>query len=38
MQYKPIKNCHVENADLGKDFNLGVTSSLFQAFTLWKII
>jgi hypothetical protein len=27
MQYKQIENCHVENAVLGKDFNLGVTIS-----------
>ncbi len=33
MQYKPIKNCHVENVILGKDFNLGTTSSLFHVFT-----
>jgi hypothetical protein len=32
MQYKPIKIFHVENAILGKDFNLGVTSSFFHAF------
>jgi hypothetical protein len=34
MQYKPIKNYHVENVVLRKDFNLGVIGSLFQAFTL----
>jgi hypothetical protein len=22
MQYKPIENCHIENAILGKNFNL----------------
>jgi len=31
MQYKPIENCHVENPILGKDFNLGATSSFFHA-------
>jgi hypothetical protein len=30
---KPIENCHVENVVLGKDFNLGTTSSLFHVFT-----
>ncbi len=34
MQYKPIENYHVENAILGKDFNLGMTGSFFHAFTL----
>jgi hypothetical protein len=34
MQYKPIKNYNVENAVLGKDFNLGTTVSFFHAFTL----
>jgi hypothetical protein len=33
MHYKPIENCHEENAILGKDFNLGVTNSFFHAFT-----
>jgi hypothetical protein len=33
MQYKPIENYHMENAVLGKDFNLGVTNFLFHAFT-----
>jgi hypothetical protein len=33
MQYKPIENCHMENTILGKDFNLGMSSSLFHAFT-----
>jgi hypothetical protein len=32
MQYKPIKNCHVENVILGKDFNLGAIDSFFHAF------
>jgi hypothetical protein len=30
---KPIKICHVGNAILRKDFNLGTTSSFFHAFT-----
>jgi hypothetical protein len=30
MQYKPIKNYHVENAILGKDLNLGTTNSFFM--------
>jgi hypothetical protein len=34
MQHKPTKNCHVENAILRKDFNLGATSSFFHAFHL----
>jgi hypothetical protein len=34
MQYKLIENCHMENAVLGKDFNLGATSSFFHAFIL----
>jgi hypothetical protein len=34
MQYKPIENYHVENAILGKNFNLGMISSFFDAFTL----
>jgi hypothetical protein len=37
MQYQPIENYHVENAILGKDFNLGVTSFLFHAFTLMQV-
>jgi hypothetical protein len=31
MQYKPIKNCHVENTIIGKDYNLGATGSFFHA-------
>jgi hypothetical protein len=34
MQYKPIENCHVKNAILGKDFNLSVTRFFFHVFTL----
>jgi hypothetical protein len=34
MKYKPIKNYHVENAILKKDFNLGTTHSFFHVFTL----
>jgi hypothetical protein len=34
MQYKFIENYHVENAILGKDFNLGPIGSFFHAFTL----
>jgi hypothetical protein len=34
MQYKPIESCHVENAILRKDFNLGATNSFFHVFTL----
>jgi hypothetical protein len=34
MQYKLIKNYHVENAILGKDSNLGAIGSFFHAFTL----
>jgi len=37
MEYKPIENYHVENAILGKDFNLGATSFLFHAFTLMQV-
>jgi len=38
MQYKPIKNCHVENAILAKDFNLGAIDFLFHVFThLWVV-
>jgi hypothetical protein len=33
MQYKPVENCHMENAVFKKDFNLGTTSSFFDAFT-----
>ncbi len=33
MKYKLIENYHMENAILGKDFNLGVISSFFHAFT-----
>jgi hypothetical protein len=33
MEYKPIENYHMENAIIGKDFNLGTTSSFFHAFT-----
>jgi len=33
-KYKSIENCHVKNAVLGKDFNLGTTNSFFHAFTL----
>ncbi len=32
MQYKPIKICHMENAILGKDFNLGAIGSFFSCF------
>jgi hypothetical protein len=34
MQYKPIKNYHMKNAILGKDFNLSVTRFFFHVFTL----
>jgi hypothetical protein len=34
MQYKLIENYHMENVVLGKDINLGTTSSFFHAFTL----
>ncbi len=37
MQYKPIENYHVENAVVGKDFNLGMTSFLFHAFIQYEI-
>jgi hypothetical protein len=30
MEYKPIENCLVENAVLGKEFNLGATGSFFM--------
>jgi len=33
IQYKPIKNCHVENAIRKKDFNLGASNSFFHVFT-----
>ncbi len=33
MQYIPIENYHVENAILGKDFNLGTIGSFFHVFT-----
>jgi hypothetical protein len=33
MQYKPIKNYHVENVVFRKDFILGVISSFFHYFT-----
>jgi len=33
MQYKPIENCHMANAVLGKDFNLGMIDFLFHLFT-----
>ncbi len=29
MHCKPIKNCHLENAVFGKDFNLGAIGSFF---------
>jgi hypothetical protein len=32
MHYKPTKNCHKENVILGKDLNLGMTNSSFNAF------
>jgi hypothetical protein len=32
MQYKLVEKCHMENAVLGKDLNLGVTSFFFHAF------
>jgi hypothetical protein len=32
-KYEPIKNCHMENALLGKDFNFGAIGLLFHAFT-----
>jgi hypothetical protein len=38
MQYKPIEDCHVENAILRKDFNLGTTSSIFHVFTLMSYV
>jgi hypothetical protein len=34
MQYKPIKNYHVENVVLRKDFSLGTIGSFFHVFTL----
>jgi hypothetical protein len=33
MQYKPIKNYHMENEVIGKDFNLSMNDFLFHAFT-----
>jgi hypothetical protein len=30
MDCKPIENCHLENAILGKDFNLGAIGSFFM--------
>ncbi len=33
MRYKPIENCHMEDAVLRKDFNLDTIGSLFHAFT-----
>jgi hypothetical protein len=33
MQCKPIENCHMENTILGKNFNLGTTTSLFHVFS-----
>ncbi len=33
MQYKPIKNCHMENVVLRKDFSIGTIGSFFHAFT-----
>jgi hypothetical protein len=32
MLYKPIENCHMENAILGEDFNFGAIGSFFRAF------
>jgi hypothetical protein len=32
MHYKPTRNCHEENAVLGKDLNLGVINFFFHAF------
>ncbi len=32
MKYKLIENYHVENAVLGKDFNLGAISFFFHTF------
>jgi len=34
MQYQPIKNYHMENVVLRKDFNLCAGGSFFHAFTL----
>ncbi len=36
MKYKLIKNYHLQNAVLRKDFNLVTTSSFFHAFTQTK--
>jgi hypothetical protein len=30
MDCKPIENCHLENAVLGKDFNLGAIGFFFH--------
>ncbi len=38
MQYKPIKNYNVENTILKKDFNLGMASFLFHAFTQYYFV
>jgi hypothetical protein len=34
MQYKPIKNYHVQNVILRKDYNLGAIGFFFHVFTL----
>jgi hypothetical protein len=36
MHYKPIENCQMENAILGKDFDLGTTNSFFHVFIPWE--
>ncbi len=36
MHYKLIVNCQMENAILGKDFNLGTTDSFFHDFIPWE--
>jgi hypothetical protein len=33
VKNKPIENCHMENAILGKDFNIGAIGLLFNVFT-----
>jgi len=33
MHHKPIEKYHVKNVVLGKDLNLGSTSSFFHDFT-----
>ncbi len=33
IKYKLIENYHMENAVLGKDFNLAMISSFFHVFT-----